>query len=66
KKNWSRNEITDLITLYKEKLVLWKTEDLEYRNSEKTVLEEIAINFRCSAGEIQRKISNLQNTYINT
>ncbi|KOC67590.1 hypothetical protein WH47_10365 [Habropoda laboriosa] len=51
-KNWSRNEITDLITVYEEKSVLCNTKDVEYRNREKKILEEIAANFRCFAEEL--------------
>ncbi|KAB0790068.1 hypothetical protein PPYR_15614 [Photinus pyralis] len=43
--------------------MIWNTRCTEYRNREKkqALLREFAIQFSCSAGEIQRKLHNLRN-----
>lgn len=63
KKAWQKDEIVELISMYKERSVLWNTKDTEYRNREKKakILHEIAVKFNCSVEEVQRKIHNLRN-----
>ncbi|XP_031327744.1 uncharacterized protein LOC116158995 [Photinus pyralis] len=62
-KNWSKDEVLELIQCYEENEMLWNTRCTEYRNREKkqALLREFAIQFSCSAEEIQRKLHNLRN-----
>ncbi|KOC64151.1 Agrin, partial [Habropoda laboriosa] len=43
-----------------EKLVMRNTKNVEYRNREQQLLEEIAANFHCSVENIQRTMHNLR------
>ena len=62
-KNWSAEEIKELIEIYETKQILWNVSHTEYRDRirKQKVFEEIAVKFSCSAGEVQRKLHNLRN-----
>ncbi|CAK9811262.1 hypothetical protein ANTPLA_LOCUS6955 [Anthophora plagiata] len=63
RKEWSKDEIFNLISMYEENSVLWNTKDVDHKNREKKnkIIEEMAANFNCLSEEIQRKIHNLRN-----
>lgn len=63
RKEWSKDDTCNLISIYEENSVLWDTKNNEYRNREtkNKILLEIAANFNCSPEEIQRKLHNLRN-----
>ncbi|KOC68477.1 hypothetical protein WH47_10717 [Habropoda laboriosa] len=63
RKEWSKDEIFNLISMYEENSVLWNTKDIEHRNRERKnkIIEEMAASFNCLSEEIQRKIHNLRN-----
>ncbi|XP_029043490.1 uncharacterized protein LOC114876321 [Osmia bicornis bicornis] len=63
RKEWSREETFSLISIYKKNSMLWNLKDSEYRNRDRKnkTIHEIAVKFRCSSEEIQRKLHNLRN-----
>ncbi|XP_046984220.1 uncharacterized protein LOC124554196 [Schistocerca americana] len=63
RKQWSREEIMELIQLYEANECLWNTKCSGYRDRTKKhkVLEEIGLKFSCSQEEVQRKLHNLRN-----
>lgn len=63
RKEWSREETFNLISIYEKSSVLWDVKNSEYRNRDRKnkIIQEMAENFQCSSEEIQRKLHNLRN-----
>ncbi|XP_015375455.1 PREDICTED: uncharacterized protein LOC107169989 [Diuraphis noxia] len=62
-RQWTDDDIFELINLYEEKEFLWNVNHKLYRNRDKkmSAFEEIATKFNCDVNEVQRKIHNLRN-----
>ncbi|XP_049843517.1 uncharacterized protein LOC126295219 [Schistocerca gregaria] len=63
RKQWSREEIMELIQLYEANECLWNIKCSGYRDRTKKhkVGEEIGLKFSCSQEEVERKLHNLRN-----
>lgn len=62
-KEWAKEDVIKLISMYKEHSILWNTQCIDYRNREKKqkILQKFATKFSCTSDEIQRKLHNLRN-----
>jgi len=62
-RQWTDDDIFELINLYEEKEFMWNANHKLYRNRDKktSAFEEIAAKFNCDVNEVQRKIHNLRN-----
>ena len=64
KKEWTDDEVANLIQLYEEHEFLWNVKHKLHRNREKkmSTFDEFATKFKnCDSAEVQRKIHNLRN-----
>lgn len=64
KREWTDEEVFELIHLYEEQEFLWNVKHKLYRNRDKkmSMFEEFATKFKnCDGNEVQRKIHNLRN-----
>ena len=63
KKEWTCDEVKELIGLYEAHPALWDVSINEYRNKElkNEILNKFAETFKCTSLEIGRKLHNLRN-----
>lgn len=62
-RQWTDDDIFELINLYEEKDFLWNVNHKLYTNRDKkmSAFEEIATKLNFDVNEVQRKIHNLRN-----
>lgn len=63
--NWSDEQTISFIEMYRDRPVLWRSSDPEYKNRNKRhdALIEIAVSFGIEKQDVEKKIKNLQSQF---